>query len=220
MKFSNIFIALVLSVLVSASLIIYNAKRSSAQGHPPAKLSIAQATLDNIRFLYIDESKAAQKYLLYAAQADREGFKKVAQLFRAAAESEKVRAASLAKVISSSGTMPETNEITEKIKKTKENLEETINREREEVEKAYPKFLTQAKADNANIAVTIFDSSIKVSSNRITHYKTALNNLTAWKTASAKGFFVCQMCGNLVQGVDFTDCPVCGYPASEYKQVL
>jgi len=220
MKLSRFAAVIVLASVICVSMIIRNEKRSSAQGHPPQKPIVAQTTLENMQSAYAAESGAVEKYLLYAAKADREGYKKAAQLFRAAAESQRIRAASHAKVIAGAGAVPNANTLKHTVKSTKENLEEAIKKETEEVEKIYPKFLTQAKADNSNLATMIFESSIKVSSNRVKLFKDALNNLQTWKTASAKGFFVCQMCGNLVQVVDFTDCPICGYPASEYKQIF
>ena len=50
------------------------------------------ATEKNLKEAFAGESQANRKYLAFAKQADKEGFKQVAKLFRAAAEAETVHA--------------------------------------------------------------------------------------------------------------------------------
>jgi hypothetical protein len=45
--------------------------------------------------------------------------------------------------------------------------------------------------------------------------KEALDNLDAWKGANVP-FYVCKVCGNTVAKIDFSKCPVCYEPKSEY----
>ncbi len=77
-------------------------------------------SLENLMAAFAGESQAYQKYSAFAVQADKEGFKQVAKLFRAAA-AEKVHAGNHLRAA-------------EKVLSTKENLQEAINGETYEFE--------------------------------------------------------------------------------------
>jgi rubrerythrin len=49
-------------------------------------------TLENLKTAFAGESQANRKYLAYARKAEKEGFPKIAQLFRTAAEAETIHA--------------------------------------------------------------------------------------------------------------------------------
>ncbi len=49
-------------------------------------------TKDNLEFAFAGESQANRKYLFFAEKADEEGQKRIARLFRAAADAETVHA--------------------------------------------------------------------------------------------------------------------------------
>jgi rubrerythrin len=168
---------------------------------------------------YNGELNANAKYLAYAAKADQEGYARVAQLFRAAADSERIHAAMHAKVITELGAKPVADIKKPVIRSTKENLEDAIKGEGYEADTMYPAFLDQAKAEKVKNATVAFERAGEVEANHRKMYQEALGNLAAWKQVS-KNFLVCQICGNVVEKINFTNCPVCKYPASEYKQIM
>ena len=72
-----------------------------------------EKTLQGLAEAFAGESQANRKYTAYAAQAEKEGYKQAAKLFRAAAEAETIHALTHLKNMG-------------KIKSTKENLADAI----------------------------------------------------------------------------------------------
>ena len=56
-------------------------------------------TKDNLEFAFASESQANRKYLFFADKVEEEGQKRMAQLFRAAADAETVHARNHLKVM-------------------------------------------------------------------------------------------------------------------------
>ena len=77
---------------------------------------------------FAGESQANRRYLAFAEAADKEGFKQVARLFRAAADAETVHAINHLKALKA-------------IKSTKDNLQEAIAGETHEFTKMYPEMI-------------------------------------------------------------------------------
>ena len=100
-------------------------------------------SLENLMAAFAGESQAYQKYSAFAVQADKEGFKQVAKLFRAAAAAEKVHAGNHLRAA-------------EKVLSTKENLQEAINGETYEFESMYPPMIEDAKAEGNKAAERSF----------------------------------------------------------------
>jgi rubrerythrin len=176
-------------------------------------------TLDNLQTAYNGEQNANAKYLAFAKKADQEGYARVAQLFRAAADSERIHAGMHAKVIEQLGARPAADIKAPVVGSTQENLAEAVKGEGYETDSMYPGFLTQAKKDKNKNAMIAFERAGEVEGNHQKIYKEALRNIAAWKQSS-KSFLVCQVCGNLVEKITFAHCPVCKYPASEYKAIM
>lgn len=211
------------TVLFSAAAAAKEVKTEApvqAQAPVPAAAQVtAQLTLANLAAAYSGELSAKEKYLAYAAKADQEGYKKVAQLFRGTAKSEELHAGIYAKAITALGSVPKADIKQPVVKSTKENLEESISGEKNESENIYPKALEQAKLDNVKLAMIGFGSAMKVETNHKIIFESALNNLKAWKKASKTGFYVCKICGNLTADLNFAACAICGAPKTEFEQV-
>src|SRR4030066_119491 len=91
-------------------------------------------TEEHLQEAFAGESQANRKYLAFAKQADKEGFKQAAKLFRAAAEAETIHAHNHLKQLNG-------------IKSTKENLEAAINGETFEFKEMYPQMIKDAEAE-------------------------------------------------------------------------
>lgn len=178
----------------------------------------AGTTLENLLAAYKGESNANARYLAFAKKADQEGYLKVAVLFRAAAKAEEIHANNHAKVIKKLGGTPNANIEAAKVGTTKENLEAAVKGESYERDSMYPSFIEQANKDNNKSAVRTFTLAMKVEANHAKLYTEALNNLEAWKIGGV-AFNVCGECGNTIEKIDFTRCPVCGEPKSRYFKV-
>ncbi len=164
------------------------------------------STSENLQDAFAGESQANRRYLFFAEKADGAGDKQVARLFRAAAESETTHARNHLRVLGG-------------IKSDKENLEAAIGGEDYESTQMYPGFIEQAKAENNSAAERSFDLANKVEQIHHRLFQEALSSLESGKPPGDAPYFVCQVCGNTVEGEAPERCPICGAPQSRFKQV-
>lgn len=163
-------------------------------------------TSENLQAAFSGESQASRKYLYFAEKADEEGYRQVARLFRAASEAETVHARNHLKVMQG-------------IKSTKDNLKAAISGEHHEFTKMYPDFMKQADAEGDKKAKESFDLANQVEQIHHKLYQAVLNMLEKGQTVPEKPIFVCQYCGNTVEGEAPEKCPICGAPKKMFKQI-
>ncbi|MDD5703960.1 MAG: rubrerythrin family protein [Dehalococcoidales bacterium] len=163
-------------------------------------------TTDNLESAFAGESQANRKYLFFAEKAEIEGQKRVARLFRAAADAETVHARNHLNVLQG-------------IKTTRENLLAAIGGENHEFTEMYPDFINQATSDGEEQAVDSFDLANKVEEIHHGLYQDALSRLEKGETMGLKPFYVCQYCGNTVEGEAPEKCSVCGAPKKMFKLI-
>ncbi|MFC2035896.1 rubrerythrin family protein [Chloroflexota bacterium] len=163
-------------------------------------------TKDDLEFAFAGESQANRKYLFFADKAEEEGQKRIARLFRAAADAETVHARNHLKVMQG-------------ILSTKENLLIAIGGENHEFTEMYPGFIKQAETEGEKKAAHSFDLANQVEQIHHGLYQDALNTLEEGATIELKPFYVCQYCGNTVEGDAPDKCPVCSAPQKMFKLV-
>ena len=163
-------------------------------------------TQENLQAAFAGESQANRRYLFFAAKADKEGHIQIARLFRAAADAETAHARNHL------GVMGE-------VKSTKENLEVAISGENHEFTEMYPDFIKQAKSENNQQAENSFDLANKVEEIHHGLFQETLDSLESGKTLADKPYFVCQFCGNTVEGEAPEKCSICGAPRSKFKRI-
>ncbi|OGN95409.1 MAG: rubrerythrin [Chloroflexi bacterium RBG_13_51_18] len=163
-------------------------------------------TKANLQEAFAGESQANRKYLFFSEKADASGTKQVARLFRAAAEAETVHARNHLKVLG-------------EIKTDNENLKAAVSGENYEFTEMYPGFIEQAKKENNKAASGSFDLANKVEQIHHRLFQTALKNLETGKAFKDAPYYVCQVCGNTVEGEAPERCPVCGAPRSKFKKI-
>ena len=125
---------------------------------------------------------------------------------RAAAEAETVYARNHLKVLQG-------------IQSTKENLQTAIGGENHEFTRMYPEFIETGNGENDKKAVDSFDLANKVEKIHHSLYQEALGALEKGTARELKPFYVCQICGNTVEGEAPDTCPVCGAPKKMFKLV-
>jgi rubrerythrin len=163
-------------------------------------------TKDNLEFAFAGESQANRKYLFFAEKAEEEGQKRIARLFRAAADAETVHARNHLKVLQG-------------IQSTKENLLTAIGGENHEFTEMYPAFIRQAETEGEKKAADSFNLANKVEQIHHGLYQDTLNRLEKGETMELKPFYVCQYCGNTVEGEAPEKCPVYGAPKRMFKLI-
>jgi rubrerythrin len=163
-------------------------------------------TSDNLQAAFAGESQASRKYLYFAEKADEEGYKQIARLFRAASDAETVHARNHLNVMKG-------------IKSTADNLKTAIGGEHYEFTKMYPEFMKQAEAEGNSEANNTFYLANKVEQIHHRLYQTAMAMLEKGQALPEKPMYVCQHCGNTVEGEPPDKCPVCGRPKSMFKRI-
>lgn len=160
-------------------------------------------TEKNLLEAFAGESQANRKYLAFAKKAEEEGYKQIARLFRAAAEAETVHALNHLRELGG-------------IKSTKENLEAAINGETYEFQNMYPQMIKDAEAEGKGGALRSFQFANEVEQIHAELYKKALENLG--KNPDTL-YYVCQVCGNTVEGEAPDECPICGAKKEAFKKI-
>ena len=161
---------------------------------------------ENLETAFAGESQANRKYLFFAEQADKEGHRQIARLFRAAAEAETVHARKHLTVL-------------EGIRSTGDNLQAAVGGEHYEFTEMYPEFIRQAEAEGESKARTSFDLANQVEKVHHGLFKAALDMLEKKQALEDKTFYVCQVCGYTVEGEAPDKCPICGAPKVKFKPV-
>jgi len=163
-------------------------------------------TSENLQDAFAGESQASRKYLYFAEKADQEGHKQIARLFRAASDAETVHARNHLKVMQG-------------IKSTDDNLKAAIGGEHHEFTEMYPAFMKQAEVEGDKKANDSFDLANKVEQIHHRLYQTALSMLEKGQAMAEKPIYVCQYCGNTVEGEAPDKCPICGAPKKMFKRI-
>ena len=101
---------------------------------------------------------------------------------------------------------------------TTENLQAAVSGENYEFTQMYPGFITQANSEKNEAAERSFDLANKVEKIHHGLFQKATGSLGAAEPAG-KPYFVCQVCGNTVEGEAPEKCPICGAPKSKFKRV-
>jgi rubrerythrin len=163
-------------------------------------------TTQNLQAAFAGESQASRKYTYFAEKAEQEGHKRVARLFRAAADAETVHARNHLRVMKGIGS-------------TAENLRAAIAGEHEEFTRMYPEFIKEATNEGEKQATDSFDMANKVEQIHHKLYSESLGKLDQGKEEQVKPMFVCQRCGNTVEGEAPDRCPVCGASRTMFKSI-
>jgi len=128
------------------------------------KTNHSQQTEMNLLQAFAGESQANRKYLLFAKQAEKEGYPQVAKLFRAAAEAETVHAHAHLRTLGIMGN-------------TMENLKAAIAGETYEFTEMYPGMIQTAKQEDNQAAHRTFSYANAVELVHAELYRKALDNL-------------------------------------------
>ncbi len=163
-------------------------------------------TEGNLKKAFAGESQANRKYIAFADQAEKEGLKEIAKLFRAAADAETVHAIEHLKAMGG-------------IRSTKQNLKEAIEGETHEFQNMYPGMIQDAKDDKHQDAHISFFRANKVEEIHAGLYKKALEALESERDLNQERVFVCQVCGNTVEADAPDTCPICGAKKSQFKEI-
>ena len=163
-------------------------------------------TDDNLKAAFAGESQANRKYLAFSRKADKEGLPQVAKLFRAAGEAETVHALNHLRVMGGIGG-------------TLDNLKVASAGEAEEFREMYPGFIEQARQEGNEKAANSFDVANQVEEIHHGMYNRAIVAVEGGADLPAGDLYVCQGCGNTVEGEAPDTCPICGAPKKMFTKI-
>lgn len=160
-------------------------------------------TEKDLQTAFAGESQANRKYLAYAKQAEREGHKQAAKLFRAVAAAETVHAHAHLRAMNAIGD-------------TADNLKTAIAGETHEFTEMYPPMIEAAQAAGNKAAVRSFSYANEVEKVHAELYRDALDNLGADVDTD---YHVCMVCGHTVAGEAPQKCVVCGANTRAFEKI-
>ncbi len=158
-------------------------------------------TKDALHQAYAGEAKAALRLKVYADRADDEKLPQIAKLFRVISFSEEIHAKRALKAL-------------REVRKTEDNLADSILSEQGVAAVAYDRFVREAEAEGNQAAVLHFSQSRDVEETHVKLYKEAMNHLLEERETS---YYVCLVCGYIADGVLPEACPVCGAGREKFK---
>ncbi len=164
-----------------------------------------QMTEKSLKEAFAGESQAHVKYLIFANQAEKEGNRDLARLFRAIAYAELVHATNHFKTMGELGT-------------TSENLQSAWNGENLEVEEMYPAYNAIAALQVENGALRSIGFSLSAERIHRELYGTFKEKIDKNENMEIGKIYISPVCGYTVIGEAPEKCPVCGAPKSSFNE--
>ena len=161
-------------------------------------------TEENLKAAFAGESQAHMRYLIFAEEAEKEGFPNIAKLFRAIAYAEQVHATNHFKALGMLGKSPA-------------NLDAAIAGETYEVEEMYPAYNAVAELQEENEAKRSIRYALEAEKIHAKLYADAKKSAEAGKDIDIEKVSICSRCGHTVIGEPPEYCPVCGAKREEIK---
>jgi rubrerythrin len=187
----------------------------SAPARAPAR---AAATLANLQTAFAAEKNTESRYLTFARQADREGYRAVASLFRAAARAEAIHARNHVRALAWLNAEARVQLEQNYADGTLANLAASIVEEATLADETYPAWLGQARADRQTAAMRAFNYALGAEADHAQLMVDALGGLPHATTATP--YYVCPGCGRTVTTRDARRCPVCFTAAKGFEKVI
>jgi rubrerythrin len=175
-------------------------------------------TIENLLTGYNIESNAYNIYQAFSQKAEKEGYPRIAHLFRAVLRSIKVQMENHAEAVKKMNGTPKSDLKTPMVKSTEENLQIAVKEEFGRYSHLYPAFLKKARRERNKIALRTFNFSKSAAGEHLNFFKEASAHLEGWEKKN-RNFLVCIICGNMVTALTFDECPICFNPLEKYVQV-
>lgn len=170
----------------------------------PAPDGLNAMTKESLAAAFAGESQAAEKYMVFAEQAEDEGLPNIAKLFRAISFAETRHARNHLRVMGGVGT-------------TAENLATAFAGESFEIDEMYPAYGEIAKAQKNAQASRSIKYALKAEQDHKVMYAEARESALKAEDIAAQTVHVCLICGHTVIGDAPDKCPVCAAAKEYYR---
>jgi len=165
------------------------------------------ATLDRLQAAYRSEMMAQTRYTAYATKADEEGYKQVANLFRAVARSEQIMYTNFYDAIKEIGGTP-ADVVTDPppVGVTKENLEKSANKtELDQFDADFATYAKTARAEGNKTAAKVFEYARAVELQNFRLIAAAEKNVEGMK-GNPRGYYLCGVTGFVSPSMESANC--------------
>jgi rubrerythrin len=181
-------------------------------------------TVHNLMTAYKGELKARARYIAFAAQAEADGLRGVASLFRAVARAEKIHADNHARAIHELGTEAAGEGDPVAVSTTLENLKTALAGELYEIDTLYPELLEEATVSKTTAAVRAFHGALEAEKAHAGLFREAITLAESGPEDSwivtARDFHVCPVCGYVSENAhEHKHCPVCNYLSKRFETI-
>jgi rubrerythrin len=157
-----------------------------------------------LRAAFAGESQAAEKYMVFAEQAEDEGLPQIAKLFRAISFAETRHARNHLRVMGGIGS-------------TADNLKAAFEGESFEIDEMYPAYGEIAKVQENKQAGRSIRYAVKAERDHKWMYSEAREKALEGQDIEDLPVSVCLICGHTVIGDTPEKCPVCAAAQEYYK---
>lgn len=166
-------------------------------------------TYANLFAAFAGESQARNKYSFYAAEARKEGYEQIADIFEETADNEREHAEIWFKYIHGN-----------KMPGTLEGLRDAAEGEWYEFSDMYKRFAEEAKEEGYNEIAQLFANVGKIEKEHHERYKKLAENVESGIVFKRDGvkIWICMNCGHVHMGEQAPkNCPVCKKPQAYFK---
>jgi rubrerythrin len=179
-------------------------KDEAFQKRLPKTEDLNAMTEASLKAAFAGESQAAEKYMVFAEQAEDEGLPNVAKLFRAISFAETRHARNHFRVTGGVGA-------------TADNLKAAFEGESFEIDEMYPAYQEIAKVQKNTQAGRSIKYALKAEMDHKWMYDDARRSVLEGKDVADRQVSVCLICGHTVIGDVPDKCPVCAAAKEYYK---
>ncbi len=162
-------------------------------------------TRENLYAAFVGEAKAHRRLLAFARKADEEGYPDIARLFRAIAYAEGIHADRHLRLLGETV-----------VKSTEENLQSSFERETSVSGNIYPRFIQTAEEEGDRRTAQSFSQARDAEESHAELYKRAIGCMLREEPCV---YWVCDVCGYVVEGEPPETCPVCGARRNKFVRI-
>lgn len=185
-------------------------------------------TVEALQQRLADEITAHTKYNAYADRACSEGYPNIAHLFKGLATSEAIHARNFKRLLEELGAKPAMAGAahTPEVWETRHNLKHAAEVERDEIDNEYPGILERIEPEHHEAAIANITFAWKAEQQHRDLIVKLQNSVMRWFGLVVKRIegeeshiHVCSVCGSTLDELPEGACPICGRPASSYREV-
>jgi rubrerythrin len=166
---------------------------------------VTEKTNNNLAYAFAAESAAAARNEAFAKKAEKENYPQLARLFRALAAAETVHANKYLLILRG------------KVGSSEENLKYAFENDINANEDEYMRLVQDAIDEGFGGAEKFFSQSKEVASIHAELYEKASETLLKDKYQK---YFVCNICGFIIEDEAPEKCPICGAVKTRFKSVI